>query len=55
MSEKFGKSPCDYLFNGLQCAHTQLAVDMTVFNIWAEYMEEDRKRRERQSKLERNP
>ena len=55
MCEKFSQSPSDYLSNDPMDAHSRLAIDMTIFNVWAEYMEEDRKRRERQSKLDRKP
>ena len=32
----FGRSPSDYLFNDLQCAHTRLLIDMEVHQILLE-------------------
>lgn len=52
MCEKFGKSPCaDYLFEGFDSAHFKLAVDMTVYNIWADWREQEDKKIARRQKL----
>ena len=51
MCEKFGMTPSDYLFNDLACAHTRLAVDLTVFNVWAEWQDEQLKAAERKARL----
>ena len=47
MCEKFSKSPCSYLYNDPPAIHDQLAIDMTVFNVWSDYVEEERKKQER--------
>lgn len=52
MCDKFGQSPCDYLFNGLDCAHTKLVVDMTIFNVWIECRHEEDKKRESKARLQ---
>ena len=50
MCEKFGRSPSDYFFNGLECAHTRLVIDMTVYNVfstWRSKIEKDVARKQR--------
>ena len=49
MCEKFSQRPSDYLFNDLvSCAHTRLVMDMTAFNVWAKWREEQEKKHERE-------
>ena len=54
MSEKYGRSPSDYLFNDLRCAHARLCVDMVVFqtySAWEQKEHEKRERRRRQAAI----
>ena len=54
MCEKFGKSPTYYLFGDLiECIHFRLAIDMTVFNIWASWDAEIRRQQEKKANLRR--
>ena len=46
-------SPSDYLFNDLQCAHTRLVIDLTVFGVYAEWREQVRKHDERKLQRQR--
>ena len=52
MCNKFGKSPCDYMWNDLECTHTQLAIDMTIFNIWSSWKREEQDKQERKLRLQ---
>ena len=52
MCEKYGQKPSSYLFNDLDCKHTELVVDMTVFNIWADWQAEENKAQERKARLQ---
>ena len=51
MCEKFSQKPSDYLFNDLECAHTSLAVDMTIFNVWGDWKIEEQEQREKHKRL----
>lgn len=37
--DKFSRSPAEYLFNDLECAHTKLVIDMVVYDIYATWRE----------------
>ena len=52
MCEKYGKNPSYYLFNDLECKHTELRVDKTVFDIWArDYVEHQERERQKSAAL----
>ena len=54
MCDKYGQSPCDYLLNDLECSHTKLVIDLTVFNIWASWKAEEHKKIEAQARIAKN-
>ena len=54
MCDKYGQSPSDYLFNDLNCSHTRLVVDLTVFNIWADWKAEENKKVAAQARIARD-
>lgn len=55
MCEKFGTKPHEYLFNDLiPCAHTRLAIDMTVYNVWSNWHDKQEQKRIKKMKEEAN-
>ena len=47
--DKFNKAPSDYLFNHLDCVHTKMVIDMTFFEIYAEWRDKlDKKAKKKQ-------
>ena len=51
MSKRYSKNPSYYLFNDLECKHTELAVDGTIFNIWADWQSEENRKREAKERV----
>ena len=51
MSKRYGKNPSYYLFNDLECKHTELAVDGTIFNIWANWRSEENRKEEAKARV----
>ena len=47
MCRDFGKSPTEYLFPGLTCPHSQLAIDRSFKMIYLEFENEIREQQER--------
>lgn len=52
LCNEYGKAPHEYLCNSLiDCAHTKLAIDMAVFEIYCVHEEKERKAKERRAKV----
>ena len=51
MCRRFGKSPSEYLFNDLQCTHSKLAIDMTIYNVWSHWKVEETKKQQNKARL----
>lgn len=51
MCSEIGMSPSFYLFNDLECAHTRQVVDLTIYQVFCDWRERERKRSERKASL----
>ena len=51
MCKTYKQKPHSYLFDDLECRHAQTAVDLTVFNVWSQWREEQIKKAESKARL----